>query len=122
MNLKSKKEYMQEKANDINTQKQNEQQNIDLIKAHVEIVNLRNELNLLDGSYLNLAAHKTIEEIREVIDKDSKVVLERRQQELERVEMELEAKSIAGAVTMKAQYEQEHKSKATELSYAVISV
>src|SRR5690625_2504950 len=94
---------------------------IDLIKAHDEIVKLRNELNLLDGSYLNLAAHKTIEEIREVIDKDSQVVLERRQQELEREEKELEAKRIAGAEKMKAQYEQEQKSKASEQAKAVVS-
>jgi|GEM_PF-1889922 len=119
--LKSIEEDMHEQANDIITQKQNEQQNIDLIKAHVEIVNLRNELNLLDGSYLNLAAHKTIEEIREVIDKDSQVVLERRQQELEREEKELEAKRIAGAEKMKAQYEQEQKSKASEQAKAVVS-
>lgn len=116
--LKSIEEDMHEQANEIITQKQSEQQNVELIKAHVEIVNLRNELNLLDGSYLNLAAHKTIEEIRKLIDKDSQIALERKQQEEEK---EIEDKRIAGAKKMKDQYDQEQFEKQMERVKEVVS-
>ena len=109
--LKSIEEELHEQANHLITAAQNEQQNIDLIKAHVEIVNLKNEVNLLDSSYLNLAAHHTIEEIKEVIDKDANLVIERKQIEENKKEQELEEKRLAGAKKMKEQYDQERKEK-----------
>ena len=112
--LKSIEEDLHEQANQLIVAAQNEQQNIDLIKAHVEIVNLKNEVNLLDSSYLNLAAHQTIEEIRETIDKDAQVSIERKQQETERREKEIEEKRLAGAKKMKEQYDQEQAEKKVE--------
>ena len=105
--LKSIEEELHEQANQLITQKQNEAQTKELIKAHVEIVNLRNEIELVDSSYVHLAAHKEIEEIRRIIDKDAQVAVERRDQEEAEKEKELEEKRLAGAKKMKEQYDQE---------------
>lgn len=107
--LKSIEEDFHEQANHLIAAAQNEQQNIDLIKAHVEIVNLKNEVELLDSSYVHLASQTEIEGIREIINADAeKLVQKKEQAEAKRAE-ELEAKRLAGAKKMHDEYQQEKK-------------
>ncbi len=100
--LKSIEEDLHEQANQLITAAQNEQQNIDLIKAHVKIVNLENDVELLDSSYLNLAAHQPINEIKAVINKDAADLVIKR-------DKELDTKRLAGAKKMKEQFDQERE-------------
>lgn len=109
--LKSIEEDLHEQANHLITQAQNEAQNIELIKAHVEIVNLRNKIELVDSSYVHLAAHQGIDEIKQIIDHDASFALERKKKEAEREEKELEAKRLAGAKKMKESFDQERAPK-----------
>lgn len=105
--LKSIEEDLHEQANHLITSAQNEAQNIELIKQHVEIVNLRNDIQLLDSSYLRLASYQEIDEIRETIDKDAATEVDRRKQEAEKKEKELEEKRLAGAKKMKESFDKE---------------
>ncbi len=105
--LKSIEEDLHEQANQLITQKQNEAQTKELIKQHVEIVNLKNDIELLESSYLSLAAHQTIDEIKEIIDKDAQIAVERKQQEMDKAEQALKEKRLAGAKKMKESIDQE---------------
>lgn len=105
--LKSIEENLHEQASDLILQKQNEQQNIELIKAHVEIVNLRNDIKLHESSYLNLAAHNSIEYIKEIIEDDAKA-------ELTYQEEQEKEKRLAGAKKMKASFDKEQEEKTSQ--------
>lgn len=79
--LKSIEEALHEQANELILQKQNEAQTKQLIEQHVEIVNLKNELDLVASSYVHLINHKEIDEIKEIIDQDVKDLVEKKEQE-----------------------------------------
>ena len=79
--LKSIEEALHEQANEIILQKQNEAQTKQLIEQHVEIVNLKNELDLVASSYVHLINHKEIDEIKEIIDQDAKELIEKQEKE-----------------------------------------
>ena len=79
--LKSIEEALHEQANEIILKKQNEAHTKELIKQHVEIVNLRNELDLVASSYVHLINHKEIDEIKEIIDQDAKELVDKKEKE-----------------------------------------
>lgn len=97
--LKSIEESFHEQANELILQKQNEVQTKELIKQHVEIVNLKNEIELLDSSYVHLIGVKKIDEIKEIIDRDAKSVVDNNERE----------KRLAGAKKMKETFDQDIK-------------
>src|SRR5699024_6399862 len=91
-------------ANQLITQAQNEAQTKELIKQHVEIVNLRNDIELVDTSYVHLAAHEEIDEIRSIIDKDAQIAVGLKQKE----------KRVAGAKKMQENIKKEQQAKQPE--------
>lgn len=79
--LKSIEEALHEQANELILKKQNEAQTKQLIEQHVEIVNLKNELDLVASSYVHLINHKEIDEIKEIIDQDVKELVDKKEKE-----------------------------------------
>lgn len=103
--LKAIEEDLHEQATRLLEQAKHEETTKELIKQHVEIVNLKNDTQLLDSSYVHLIGHKEIDEIKEIIDKDAEHQVEERQKE----------KRLAGAKKMKESFDQEQKGKREEL-------
>lgn len=135
--LKSINEDLREIAENLITHQEHEIQNIELIKAHVEITNLRNEVELLDSSYVNLAKDTEIDEIRKIIDADAETLVKRKEQEeqdkiadvakkaalAEKVETAkkdpLKDLRVAGAKKMKESFDEEQKEEVFEEVYKV---
>src|SRR5690625_1350047 len=98
---KSIEEDYHEQANELILETQNEAQTQELIKQNDEMLNLRNELELVDSSYVHLINHKEIDDIKEIIDNDAKKLIEEREKE----------KRIAGAKKMQENIKREQQTK-----------
>ncbi len=102
--LKSIEEDLHEQATRLLEQVKHEETTRQLIKQHVEIVNLKNGLDLLDSSYIHLIGLKEIDEIKTIIDGDA----EKQFMEAEQAKADLEKeKRLAGAKKMKESFDKE---------------
>src|SRR5690625_2913875 len=110
--LKSIEEDLHEQANQIVIQKQNEAQMKQLIEQHVEIVNLKNELELVAGSYVHLVGYKDIDEIKNVIDADAKKLVDEREKE----------KRVATAERMQERIKQQEQQEEQESEEQFIEI
>lgn len=76
----------------IKLEQEKEQLDKDLIKSHVELVNAKNDVELLETSYLHLAGHTEKGEIKRLIEQDSETLVKRRKEEQKRKEQEEQEK------------------------------
>ena len=110
--LKSIEEALHEQANEIILKKQNEAQTKQLIEQHVEIVNLKNELDLVASSYVHLINHKEIDEIKEIIDQDVKELVDKKEKE----------KRVATAERMQERIKQQEQEQQQESEEQFIEI
>lgn len=110
--LKSIEESLHEQANQLIIHKQNEAHTKELIKQHVEIVNLKNELDLVDSSYVHLINHKEIDEIKAIIEADAEKLVEEREKE----------KRVATAERMQERIKQQEQQEEQETEEKFVEV
>src|SRR5690625_893852 len=110
--LKSIEEALHEQAQQMVNQKVQEDQTRQLIEQHVEIVNLKNELELVAGSYVHLVGYKDIDEIKNVIDADAKKLVDEREKE----------KRVATAERMQERIKQQEQQEEQESEEQFIEI
>lgn len=112
--LKSIEEDLHEQANQLLINKNNEKQGLELIKAQVEIANLKHGVTLYESSYIRLAKNGvSLEEIKEVIEKDIKLMeedlLKEEETKVTEALEEEKKKRLETAKRMQESYENEKK-------------
>lgn len=121
--MKSIQEDIEAQIEQVKLQQQQEKLGKDLIKSHVELMNAKNEVELLETSYVHLAGNTETDEIKRLIEQDAETLVKRRKEqerlERERKEQERE-KELAAAKEETKQVEQNREDE--QLFYEVYKV
>lgn len=89
--MKTIEQDINDQIEQIKLEQEKEQLDKDLIKSHVELMNAKNNVDLLETSYVHLAGNTEKEEIKRLIEQDANLLVERRE-EKERLEKERKEK------------------------------
>lgn len=81
--LKSIEDELAISAEHLGIKQDKEEADMDIIKSHVELVNTKNDLNLIDSSYINLLDYQSVEAIKERIETDALNEVEKAQRVVE---------------------------------------
>lgn len=121
--MKSIQEDIEAQIEQIKLQQQQEQLGKDLIKSHVELMNAKNDIELLETTYVHLAGNTETDEIKSLIEQDAETLVQRRkeQERLERERREQEReKELAATKEETKQVEQNQEDE--QLFYEVYKV
>lgn len=95
--MKKIKEDIELQVEHLKMQQEKEKLDKQLIKSHVELMNAKNNVELLETSYVHLAGNTETDEIKRLIEQDAETLVKRREEEerLERKRKEKEQKEEA---------------------------
>lgn len=95
--MKSIKEDIALQVEQMKLQQEKEKLDKQLIKSHVELMNAKNNVELLETSYVHLAGNTETDEIKRLIEQDAETLVKRKEEEdrLERERKEKEQKEEA---------------------------
>lgn len=125
--MKKIQEDIDSQIEQIKLQQQQEQLGKDLIKSHVELMNAKNDVELLETSYVHLAGNTETDEIKRLIEQDAETLVKRRekQKQLEKERLEQEHKQREeqeAKQQVKATTNEEEPSQDESLFYEVYKV
>lgn len=81
----------------IKLQMEKEEMDKQLIKSHVELMNAKNDVELLETSYVHLAGNTENDEIKRLIEQDAAVLVERREEQKKLDEEMKKAKEVVAS-------------------------
>lgn len=90
--MKTIEQDINDQIESIKLQKEKEQLDKDLIQSHVELMNAKHDVELLENSYVHLAGHAEKDEIKRLIEQDAETLVKRKEEREKEQEKEKQQK------------------------------